>query len=302
MTSLTIYILCHNRPGDTRQAIRSVLAQTDQQFRLIVSDNSSDDEVQNMLQHEFQQIEYVRRVPMLPSTAHFNRCIAEAEGDYFCLFHDDDLMGEDFVKSVRQCMQRFPQAVAIGCNAHIERFGKLEARPSFRTFREFERLPTPRELAKRYFSRAQSGIAPFPGYVYNRRLMGDVLIPMEGGKYADVTWLLMQARRGEMVWISQPLMTYRLHASNDGNVESRRDRLRFLGYLKQNVATIGAGVLQDYRCSFIYKKILSDQDRAHPQRLQIAERFLRHYRWARYTRADTYSAVLNRALIKWKTT
>lgn len=301
MESLTIYILCHNRPDDAKQAIQSVLAQSDAGYQLVVSDNSSNDEVEHMVRREFPAVNYRRRVPMLPALAHFNCCIAEAEGDYFCLFHDDDIMGTDFVSAIRQCAQQFPHAVLIGCNAHIERFGQCEARPSFRTFREYEHMATPRELAMRYFSRAQSGIAPFPGYVYNRRMMAGLLIPAEGGKYADVTWLLMLAQLGEVVWINRPLMTYRLHASNDSNTDSRRDRLRFLGYLKQNRATIGTGVLQDYRCSFIYKKIIQDNASGDQRRHKIAEQFLQHYRWARYTRAETYKSVLNRALIKWMT-
>lgn len=301
MTTLTIYVLCHNRPDDTRKAIQSILAQTDQNFRLIVSDNSSNDEVEQMVRREFPAVSYIRRVPMLPALMHFNHCITEVETDYFCLFHDDDIMGADFVSTIRQCAQKFPHAALIGCNAHIERFGQCEARPSFRTFREYEQMATPRDLAMRYFSRAQSGIAPFPGYVYNRRLMAGQLIPAEGGKYADVTWLLMLAHLGEVVWINRPLMTYRLHASNDSNTDSPRDRLRFLGYLKQNRATIGSGVLQDYRCSFIYKKISQDNDSRYQRRHTVAKQFLQHYRWVRYTRADTYKSVLNRALIKWMT-
>jgi glycosyltransferase involved in cell wall biosynthesis len=301
MDSLTIYILCHNRPDDAKQAIQSVLAQSDAGYKLIVSDNSSNDEVEQMVRREFSAVNYIRRVPMLAPLAHFNRCITEVEGDYFCLFHDDDIMSPDFVSTIRQCVRKFPHAALVGCNAHIERFGQCEARPSFRTFREYEQMTTPRELAMRYFSRAQSGIAPFPGYVYNRRLMAGRLIPAEGGKYADVTWLLMLAHRGAVIWINRPLMTYRLHASNDGNIESRRDRLRFLGYLKQNRATIGTGVLQDYRCSFIYKKIINDHDNRDQRRYRLAEQFLRHYRWARYTKADTYQSVLKRALIKWMT-
>ncbi|HEY6093501.1 MAG TPA: glycosyltransferase family A protein [Gallionellaceae bacterium] len=301
MTTLTIYILCHNRPDDAREAIRSVLAQTDQNFQLIVSDNSSNDEVQHMVQREFPQIGYVRRVPMAPALTHFNLCIAETQDDYFCLFHDDDLMASEFVGQFRECARRFPQAVAIGCNAQIERMGQLEGKHSFLSYGSCEVIADARRLALRYFGRSQSGIAPFPGYVYNRRRMGDVLIPIEGGKYADVTWLLTQARRGPVVWINQPLMTYRLHASNDSNTESRRDRLRFLGYLKQNLATLGKGVLADYRCSFVYKRIRNEAQPGHPERLRLATRFLKHYRWARYTRADTYTAVFKRALTKWMT-
>lgn len=301
MKSLTIYILCHNRPDDARQAILSVIKQTDQAFALIVSDNSSNDEVEHMVKGEFPEIHYVRRLPMLPALEHFNCCIEEVQSDYFCLFHDDDLMSPDFVSAMKENIQDYPSAIAFACNANIESFGKLEPRPSFRSFRSHELISTPHDLAMRYFSRAQSGIAPFPSYVYNRQQVAERRIPVDGGKYADVTWLLSLVSIGQIVWINKPLMTYRMHASNDGSVESMRDRLRFLRYLKQNRAQIGDGVLQDYRCSFIYKTIRKLDDSFHLNRRKVAISFLKTYRWSRYARLDTYSSLLNRALIKLKT-
>jgi glycosyltransferase involved in cell wall biosynthesis len=301
MKALTIYILCHNRPDDARQAILSVLKQDDPAFTLIVSDNSSNDEVGHMVKSEFPDISYLRRLPMLPALEHFNRCIEEAQSDYFCLFHDDDLMSPDFVRVMNKSIHDYPSAIAFGCNANIESFGKLKLRPSFRSFRSHELIATQRDLAMRYFSRAQSGIAPFPGYVYNRRQIAERRIPADGGKYADVTWLLSLVSTGQIVWINKPLMTYRMHASNDGNVESMRDRLRFLRYLKQNRIQIGNGVLQDYRCSFIYKTISKTDDNFHLKRRKAAISFLNTYRWSRYARLDTYRLLFNRALIKLKT-
>jgi hypothetical protein len=236
---------------------------------------------------------------MLPAMQHFNLCIDEVATDYFCLFHDDDLMDSIFVHEMKKAVLTYPQAIALGCNAVVEVFGKPQATPSFLTRRAIEAIRSAPDLAARYFSRSQSGIAPFPGYVYNTRLVGRLRLPIDGGKYADVTWLLELARRAAMVWIRQPLMTYRMHASNDGNTESRRDRLRFLAYLKRNRSWLGEGILQDYRCSFVYKTLLKEAGtEAARQRRAVAQTFLTAYRWARYARSATYKALLERALVK----
>ena len=264
-----------------------------------MSDNSSNDEVERMVRHEFPDVNFVRRKPTLPALAHFNRCIDEVQTDYFCLFHDDDLMNPDFVSEVKKQLRNHPDAIALGCNAHIESFGKRQTQPSFRSISRVEAITTSRALAARYFSRSQSGIAPFPGYVYKNALVGTLRFHPEGGKYSDVTWLLKLATRAPIIWINQPLMTYRLHASNDGNSESRRDRLRFLGYLKSNKPLFGAGILQDYRCSFIYKTVLNAQDESHRLRHQLATAFVKSYRCSRYARASTYLALAKRALVKW---
>jgi glycosyltransferase involved in cell wall biosynthesis len=298
MALLTIYILCHNRPDYARQAISSILGQTCQAFTLVVSDNSSNDDVERMVTNEFPEIHYIRRFPMLKPLEHFNRCIAEAKSDYFCLFHDDDIMEPGFVESMEKCLHAYPTAIAIGCNAKIEKLGKLKSRACFWSFQKHELIDTPLGLARRYFSRAQSGSAPFPGYVYNRRLVGDQRLQVEGGKYADVIWLMGLARKGSIVWLNKLLMTYRFHGSNDSSTESLRDRLRLLGFLKLNMEIFDADLLQDYRRAFIYKKMLKAHAETHPERRRLAIAFLKNYRWTRYTRLDYYKAVAVRALAK----
>jgi len=235
---------------------------------------------------------------MLPALAHFNRCMDEVKECHFCLFHDDDLMGPDFVAEVRACLSVFPATIALGCNAYIQSFGQVKDKPSFLSFRRVEMIKSPQDLGARYFSRAQSGIAPFPSYVYHKQLVGALRFPLDGGKYSDVTWLITLAMKGAIRWINKPLMTYRIHASNDGATESRRDRLRFLAFIKKDKNLLGTAVLQDYRCSFIYKEILKSTDLSHPSRRHLAHTFVKHYRWARYVRLDTYLAIFKRALVK----
>jgi glycosyltransferase involved in cell wall biosynthesis len=297
MAHISIYLLCHNRPDFTRQAILSVLAQTSRSFTLTVSDNSSNDDVENMVKSEFPGVNYIRRTPMLLSSEHFIRCIDEINEEYFCLFHDDDVMSPDFVESMQECLSIYQSAIAIGCNAQIEKAGKLKKRRFFWSFRSHELFDTPLSLARRYFVRAQSGIAPFPGYVYNRRLVGDLRPPLDGGKYGDVIWLLNLSRIGNIVWINKQLMTYRFHEGNDSNADSPRDRLRLLGFVKQNMKMFDADVLEDFRRS-IYMKIIKAEAGTHPERRRLAISFLNHYRWTRYTRPDYYKAVAIRALAK----
>lgn len=299
MITLSIFVLCHNRPDDARRAIQSVLEQSDPGYALTVSDNSSNEDVEHMVHEHFPTVNYIRRRPMLAALEHFNHCIAEAGGTHFCLFHDDDLMGPDFVREVKAAIKAYPDAVSIGCNARIESGGSLQVRPSFLSPHTYELISSTSDLAARYFSRYQSGIAPFPGYVYQRVLVGQIRFLPDEGKYSDVTWLLRLAEIGRTVWIRRPLMTYRLHGGNDGSVELRRDRLRFLAYLKRNRRKLGEGLLQDYRCSFIYKPVAKSSTQGWKLRIATAKRFLSRYRWMRYTRLDTYRALGRRVIVKW---
>jgi glycosyltransferase involved in cell wall biosynthesis len=295
--SLQLFILCHDRPDFAGQAIRSALAQTQRRFEIVISDNSTSDSVQELVQSEFPSLEYRRRSKDLNAFDHFNQCLSEASADYVCLFHDDDLLGPRFMEQILGAAARYPDAVAIGVNAWAAEEGK-PSRPFFNTIGAAQVVSSPRQLATHYFSRHQLGFAPFPGYVYSRARIQGMRFETEGGKYADVTWLLGVAARGTIVWIAEPLMTYRLHAGNDGRRESLGDRLKLLAYFKKQVSTLGAGLLMDLRF-FVYKKALDLNDSGvlaiPPARKKRVLAYLTKYRVLRFARLDHHKSFLRKA-------
>ena len=296
--TLEIFLLCHNRPEDAKQAIRSILAQNNQNFTLIISDNSTDDRVESMVREIFPKENYIRRKPV-SATRHCIQCISEVSSSHFCLFHDDDLMCPDFVHEAMMAIAAFPSAVAIGSNSYIEVKGKTQKKFSFAALHQYESVKSAKDLANRYFSPHQSGIAPFPGYIYQKKRIHK-FYPLENeGKYSDVTWLLRLIQTGPFVWIRKPIMVYRLHGGNDGLTESRRDRLRFLAYLKKMKIVLGNEILENYRYSFIYKPINKSKIKQPLSRKCKASKFIQCHRWKRYFRINTYISIIKRKYIKY---
>ncbi len=296
--TLEIFILCHNRPEQAKEAIQSVLNQNSSKYRLIVSDNSSNDAVEEIVRTHFPSVVYRRRPFDLPAITHFNTCIGEAAADYFCLFHDDDTMREDFVSKVAEAIALHPTAVAIGTNACIHDSLANSARLAFFCLGQFEQIPSPEDLFHHYFGRHSTGIALFPGYVYKTEKIGGKRIPEDGGKYADVSWLLTVASSGRIVWIAKPLLDYYLHGGNDGLQESLRDRLRLLGFLKRNKTLCGAAGLDNYRY-FIHKQLVASlPDVRYAKRLKIIKRDMNRYRIRRLFRGKDYFFLIKRFIIK----
>jgi glycosyltransferase involved in cell wall biosynthesis len=297
---LDLFILCYNRPDFAREAIRSALAQSDPRFRLIVSDNSTGDAVKNMVAADFPQVEYRFRDPHLDALTHFNRCLDESTAPLVCLFHDDDLLDSRFVGRVVETAARFPHAVAFGVNAWVAQDDKPLKR-SFDTAGPFHGIDDAKDVARHYFSRYQPGIAPLPGYVYVRAVMGETRFDLSGGKYSDVSWLTRLAMRGPLVWIAEPLMTYRVHESSDGQTESVRDRLRLFGFFKRHAQMLGPGLIDDYRF-FFYKKLIDMHSRqAHPlppRRRATLAAFMTGYRRRRWGRIDHHGALLRRTWVR----
>lgn len=251
---LDVFLLCHNRPDGARAAIASILAQSEDGYRLIVSDNSSDDRVVRMMAEDFPSVMLIER-GNLPSHKHFSLCIAEARSEYFCLFHDDDTMAPNFVGQMRQAVLQHPDAIAIGANAWEVNHARGTREPFIKLLGAYETIASPAALLRRYFSPHHIGFAPFPGYVYRTNPVGRIPLPTAGGKYADVNWLLSIVARGRMVWLREPLMEYNLHGGNDALQESRKARLSFLAYIKCHPEYAGQSEFADLR-HFIYRKLL----------------------------------------------
>ena len=302
MTSLEIILLTHNRTRQAFEAILSILNQDNQNFKLIISDNSKDNSLCDLIQSNIQNypllagVIYIKRPQVLPALDHVNLCLDGVKSDYFCLFHDDDLMLPGFVENFLDAQNLFSGAVAFGANAIAEKNG-VNGKNFFESAGVYTVGITPKILATRYFSRHQLGVAPFPSYVYKKSAIQSLYFNPSWGKYGDVTWLLNVASRGELIWINQPLMIYRLHDTNDSLTESRGDRLKFLAFIKRNIDKFGLGLLSDYRF-FIYKKnlplLLNTNGKV--RQSAILKKYMSSYRIYRWLRLDHHWHLIN----KWK--
>lgn len=292
MTKLTLFIQCYNRPVYAKFAIESVLRQTNKAFRLVVSDNSTNDELFRLVQTEFPTLEYRRRVPSLPAPDHFNTSISETETDFVCLFHDDDLMEPGYVEAMLNTIELHPLAVAYACNAVTIDEEVIRNGSFFDADSNHVIISNPRALAGRYFSRFPNGFAPFPSYIYRSAVVKKIPLDSQaGGKYSDVTWLLEISKNGAIVWNSRKLIRYRMHAANDSNLESLRDRLKLLGYLKHNKTIIGQAVIDDCRFGIyknLRKSLLKSQGTLFRHK-NFIEHYLLTYRLKRFFRPETYA-------------
>jgi glycosyltransferase involved in cell wall biosynthesis len=292
LTKLAIFIQCHNRPGYARSAIESALRQTNADFQLVISDNSSNDELCNLVLAEFPSLDYRRRAPTMSALDHFNTSILEADTDFLCLFHDDDLLNPDYVDEMFKTIELYPNAAAYSCNAEIINEKNVSSGESFESKDAYVSIENPRALAGRYFSRFPNGIAPFPAYIYRTSIIKKIPIDFQtGGKYSDVAWLLEISKHGPIIWNAEKLISYRIHPTSDGGFESIRDRLRLLGYLKMNISILGPAIISDYRF-FLYKKFCKagSINRQFPSKyLKIFNRYLLIYRLKRFFRIETYA-------------
>ena len=88
---VTIAIPTFNRASLLRDCVLAALSQTYQHFEILVSDNASTDETEEVLR-EFsdRRLRVVRQKTNIGMLPNWNACLAEAKGDYIVFVSDDD--------------------------------------------------------------------------------------------------------------------------------------------------------------------------------------------------------------------
>ncbi|VVE14809.1 glycosyltransferase family A protein [Pandoraea terrigena] len=247
-----LYILSRDRPAYLQETLRSAIGEMNDDVQVIVSDNSEGDEVERMVAEEFPLVTYLRRRPALPALDHFHVVIAESSAEFVVYFHDDDLMLPGFVATLRDALVARPELSAVACNANLVMGDKVTSRRVMGDCTEPHEIASVEALVTPYLTLTGPRPAPFPGYMYRRKCLdGLSLKPEEGGKHADLAFLISVLRRAPMLWLPKPNMLYRVHASNDSRVESIGQRLRLLRHVyRQSNITPRSSAVAEYR--FVY--------------------------------------------------
>ncbi|GMQ88578.1 MAG: hypothetical protein BMS9Abin09_0006 [Gammaproteobacteria bacterium] len=110
---VSIGIPTYNRAkGNLRKVIERALGQTYRNLEVIVSDNCSTDETPELVRSiDDSRLRYFRQESNIGPNNNFNYCLNQARGEYFLLFHDDDMIDEDFVEA---CISALGPGQSVG--------------------------------------------------------------------------------------------------------------------------------------------------------------------------------------------
>lgn len=96
---LTIAIPTYNRCEILRKTIESIINQKTDDIEILISDNASTDNTENMLK-QYPDIKYYRNESNIGAEANFIKCYERAKGQYVMLFGSDDIMLEGKLKYI----------------------------------------------------------------------------------------------------------------------------------------------------------------------------------------------------------
>jgi len=214
---VTIGIPTYNRTRYLPEAIQSVLAQTYDDFELLIIDNASTEDVGSVVKRfSDPRLKFVRQSTNVGAVRNMNRVIKEARGKYIVIHHDDDIMlpenvekkaafleanpGVGFVHSSFMRIRENGDTVDEAPNSAVNTGGVETGRDFFHRALEFNPVGCPTVMAPKA---ALEQVGCF-----------DVEVAVA----ADLPLWLKLSLFFDVGYIAEPLLNIRLHSGQDSTV------------------------------------------------------------------------------------
>ena len=209
---LTVGIPTFNRAGWLRESIESVLAQTFADFRLIVSDNASDDDTPDVARSfDDDRIQYVRSHRNVGSIGNFNRLIALAETEFLVLLPDDDVLYPGHLAATVDVLERFE---TVGLVHSAFEFIDAQSRVVRGVTPLVSGSPVKidrRDRALEYLTVSDWGLC-FPSVAYRTRAILEAGgLREEQGPFGDRQLWMRIALDWDFGYLAKPLVGFRTH-------------------------------------------------------------------------------------------
>jgi len=117
---VSICIPTYNRADFLDKAIRSALQQTYRNIEIIVIDNASTDNTDEILSRfNDLRLKYIKNTENFGLFGNFNRCIEQARGEYIHILHSDDTIEPTFTECCMKFIQDHPSVRITTTSARI---------------------------------------------------------------------------------------------------------------------------------------------------------------------------------------
>jgi len=211
---LTICVLTHERPEFLRECLRSIFAQTFQDYSLVILHNPGTEDYFEVL-NEFKdpRIKYVKHGINIGAAANFLKAATDYNSKYLVIFHDDDLMHPRLIEFEIDIMERREDIqFAVTDFTHF----KGEVPP-------FADISTPQECLFEngvdYTLSLLTGMRiAFSSVMYRTsalRIVDVEQISRRFGKIGDRPLLVKLACQGASAWLQSRLVLVRDHPNQD---------------------------------------------------------------------------------------
>jgi len=224
MTTLEIMMPYYGDVGLMQDAVRSVLAQDDPDWRLTVVDDGQEAGVPEWFAElGDDRVRYFRNERNLGVTGNFTRCLELAEHPLLMLMGSDDLMLPNYVRTVHAVHERFPDAGMIQPGVEvIDGDGNLVKTLADEAKR---RLYAPKETGLRLMSGEELAVSLlrgnwlyFPSLCWKTKAITEVGFRDDLKVIQDLALVIDLLERGEQLAVDDTVcFRYRRHMASESS-------------------------------------------------------------------------------------
>lgn len=214
---VSVCIPAYRGAAHLRAAIDSVLAQTMSDFELIIIDDNSPDETQDIVEgYTDPRVRYLRNPTNLGPEGNWNRCLQEARGRYFKLVPQDDVLyAETLKRQIAVLEQDVEEKIALvfGSRAIINADGRELTRRGYPSGKEGQ---IPGERLIRRCVRFGTNLIGEPGGVLLRKTLADKVGAFDGdiSYVIDLDYWVRLLRHGDGYYMTNPVSAFRVSSGS----------------------------------------------------------------------------------------
>lgn len=208
---ITIAVPVYNHAKFVGDALKSVFAQTDQNFEVLVMDDGSTDDLKTALQPYWDRITYFRSEENCGHMATVNKMLKLAKGDFFVSFSADDTMSPDFLE---KCRKEFKADPFYEMVASQNDFMKEDGTP-WEGEHPFLTIPkATNRTREEWHAQFRAGNIYFGIGMYRTSALREVGGWHDHGVISDYEMYLRLLPRYNLRLIEEPLTHTRIHGEN----------------------------------------------------------------------------------------
>ena len=244
---VTVCLPTYNKARYLPAAIESVLAQEFRNYELLILNDASPDQTEEIVK-EFKdfRIKYLRNPQNLGLVENWNRCLKLAQGEYAIVFHDDDVMLPGLLRREVEVLDANPTVVLVHAAAQaIDENGEVFCVAPPRTW---PKLTSGLDFVSEYWS-LSPGYVVMPSAMFRRALALKLGAFNPDLKYsADADMWQRLAFAGQVAFLDELLLSNRIHSSQTtqkiltNSLQMLHERLKVAATTRQLVIAHGGNL------------------------------------------------------------
>ena len=219
MLDITVCIMSYNRPQYLREALLSVIHQSQKPRKVVIYDNGSDEDVYKAVADLLtKDINFVSTDINKGVIWNLERAIASTNTKYMMLFHDDDILNENFLAIQMGLLEENDKLVALSSNAKILDKNGVKKNISLLSMnrnKPIEIYKNSGEVAMKY---ASNSCIPLSPTIYRTSNLKNITMRKDFDKVFDAVMFCDLSENGWVGCNMSPNFYLRVHGNQDSTV------------------------------------------------------------------------------------